>query len=132
LGLVVQLAKRFSGGAVRTGFSSSTEDWIFEVNQSVRRFLNFAKVRGITVTEDEFKKIFPESNPYVIEKCCDFTPKLRDVAEKEGIPVIYLTPEICKKHKITNIENEKSQYRLALKSINDSYRGIAKSLEALL
>lgn len=132
LGLVVQMAKRFAGGSVKTPFSSSTEDWISEVNESVRRFLNFAKIRGITVSEDEFKHIFLNASPYIIEKCCDFTPKLRDVAEKEGIPVIYLTSEICKKHKIPNIENEQSQYRLALKSINDSYRGIAKSLENIL
>ena len=128
LGIVVQLAKRFNSGAIKetTGYSASTEQWIKEVNQSIRRFLDFAGVRRIAVSEQEFREIF-DNEPYIVEKCCDFTPKLRSVAEEEGVPVIYLTQEICKNHKI-DITKETNQYHRSLKSINTSYRNIAKNL----
>ncbi len=133
LGLVVQLAKRFAGGAVTTGFSASTETWVSEVNESVKRFLNFAKIRGIAISEDDFRSVFDESSPFVIEKCCDYTPKLRTIAEQEGVPVIYLTQEICKKHDPqVDITKSASQYCLSFTSINQSYRRIADNLIKLL
>lgn len=132
LGLVVQMAKRFSGGAVRTGYSSSTEDWIKEVNESVKRFLNFAQKRGMAIDARKFIETFSDREPFVIEKCCDFTPKLRSIAEQEGIPVIYLTQEICKNHdSAVDITSEESQYCRSFKSINTSYRNIAANLAKL-
>lgn len=132
LGLVVQLAKRFNGGAVKTAFSSSTEDWIKEVNNSVKKFVTFAKQKDISITEEYFKNIFNDT-PFIIEKCCDFTPKLRAIAEKEGLPVIYLTQDICQKYdKSVNIIKETHQYARSFKSISESYRRIASNLIKLL
>ena len=133
LGLVVQLAKRFSGGAVRTAFSSSTETWIEEVNESIKRFVEFAQIRGLSISEENFKNIFDDSNPFVIEKCCDFTPKLRAIAEQEGLPVIYLTQDICQKYdKSVNIIKETHQYARSFNSISESYRRISDNLIKLL
>nr|VFK27424.1 MAG: Cellulose biosynthesis protein BcsQ [Candidatus Kentron sp. MB]VFK74303.1 MAG: Cellulose biosynthesis protein BcsQ [Candidatus Kentron sp. MB] len=130
LGIVVQQAKRFALGA--RDYSKSTESWTQEVNESIRKFVDFAAASRRSVTEKEFKSLFPKRSPFVIEKCCDFTPKLRHIAEKEGIPVIYLTAEICKRHDRTvNIENKQTQYSKAFNSINGSYREIAKNLTNL-
>ncbi len=140
LGMVVQMAKRFNSGAFTgTGYSSSTEAWIEQVNESVKRFLSFARSRGMAVSEEEFKRIFSEATPFVIEKCCDFTQQLREIAEKEGVPVIYLTQDICNKHRtkrasvniVNEKTNEKNQYYRSFQSINQSYRRIAENLTKL-
>jgi len=139
LGLVVQMAKRFSGGAVKgTSFSRSTEKWISDVNNSVRKFQQFAALRDMAISEEEFKKIFGEdSNPFVIQKCCDFTPQLRSIAEKAGVPVVHITQEICNKHKdsktsVVDITKEDGQYAISFKSISDSYNSIASNLTKLI
>nr|VFJ45515.1 MAG: AAA domain-containing protein [Candidatus Kentron sp. FM]VFJ49196.1 MAG: AAA domain-containing protein [Candidatus Kentron sp. FM]VFK10020.1 MAG: AAA domain-containing protein [Candidatus Kentron sp. FM] len=135
LGIAVQLAKRFNSGAVNeiTGYSRSTEEWIGDVNESVKRFVDFASVRRMTLTEEEFKNVFPDRTPFIIEKCCDFTPKLRAISEKEGVPVIHLTPEICSKHdKKISITSDKSQYCRSFISISQSYQNIAENLLNLL
>lgn len=132
LWLVVQMAKRFNGGGKNNmdGFSAATEDWIRDVNKSVRRFQTFAIDRNKAVSESEFKNIFWEwSNPFIIEKCCDFTQKLRTIAEKEGVPVIYLTQDICRKHdSIVDVTKPTGQYFKTLKYINLQYRKIADGL----
>jgi len=131
LGIVVQLAKRFNSGVVpeATGYSRSTEDWINDVNESVKKFVTFASVRTMAISKEDFASAFPDRMPFVIEKCCDFTPKLRAISEKEGVPVIHLTQEICSKHdKKTSITSEKSQYCRSFNSISQSYRNIAENL----
>nr|VFK42526.1 MAG: Cellulose biosynthesis protein BcsQ [Candidatus Kentron sp. TC]VFK43289.1 MAG: Cellulose biosynthesis protein BcsQ [Candidatus Kentron sp. TC]VFK56932.1 MAG: Cellulose biosynthesis protein BcsQ [Candidatus Kentron sp. TC] len=130
LGIVVQLAKRFASGARE--YSKSTESWAQDLNESIRKFVDFAAASSRSVTEKEFKRLFPKRTPFIIEKCCDFTPKLRSIAEKEGVPVIYLTDDICKKHdKQVNIKNKQTQYSKAFNSIGASYREIAKNLTNL-
>lgn len=135
LGLVVQMAKRFNGGSVKEGtsFSRSAEKWIEDVNSSVKRFQQFAMQRGMSVSEEEFKKYFGTNpGPFVIQKCCDFTPQLRSIAEKAGIPVVQLTQGICNKYKDSrqkvDITKEDGQYTRAFKSISDSYTKIAEGL----
>nr|VFK30343.1 MAG: AAA domain-containing protein [Candidatus Kentron sp. MB]VFK34140.1 MAG: AAA domain-containing protein [Candidatus Kentron sp. MB]VFK76586.1 MAG: AAA domain-containing protein [Candidatus Kentron sp. MB] len=131
LGIVVQLAKRFNSGAVQeaTGYSKSTEEWITEVNESVKKFVSFAGIRAMTISKEEFISVFPDRTPFVIEKCCDFTPKLRAISEKEGVPVIHLTQEICSRHdRKINITSENNQYCRSFNSINQSYRNIANNL----
>lgn len=131
LGLVVQLAKRYNGGWKKNmdGFAAATEDWIEDVNKSVKKFHTWAIDRDKAVSESEFKKIFWDGNPFIIEKCCDFTQKLRTIAETEWIPVIHLTQEICRKHdKKVNVTKENGPYFKALKHINIQYRRIAEGL----
>ena len=132
LGLVVQMAKRYKGGGKNSQFTEKTEDWIKELNQSVGNFVNYMANSNKVISEKEFERIFnkdllPESSPYIIEKCCDFTPKLRATAEQEGVPVISLTAEQTKKHNCA-IDTENGQYARSFKSINASYRGIARAL----
>lgn len=139
LGLVVQMAKRFSGGSVQetTKFSKSAEKWIEDVNNSVKRFQQFALQRGMSISAEEFIQFFGEDfPPFVIQKCCDFTPQLRSIAEKAGVPVVHLTQEICNKHKdsgqMVDITKEDGQYTRSFTSISSSYNKIADGLIKLL
>jgi len=140
LGLVIQMAKRFNGGSVKEGtsFSRSAEKWIEDVNTSVKKFQQFASLRALSISEDEFKSIFgKDTNPFIIQKCCDFTPQLRSIAEKAGVPVVYLTQELCNKCKdsknmAVDITKEKGQYTIPFNSIKTSYNKVADGLIALL
>lgn len=140
LGLVVQMAKRFNGGSVKEGtsFSRSAEKWIEDVNASVRKFQQFASLRNISISEEEFKSIFgTDSNPFIIQKCCDFTSQLRSIAEKAGVPVVHLTQDLCNKHKdsktmVVDITKENGQYAISFNSITNSYNKVADSLIRLL
>ena len=130
LGLIVQLAKRYKGGGKK--WTSHATDWINDVNTSVKKFHNFAISRGHSVTESDFINIFPDSEPFIIETGCDFTPQLRSIAEKEGVPVLYLDQDICRKHnKYVDLNKEDGQYALSLESIKESYKKIATGLLAL-
>ena len=132
LGLVVQMAKRYSGGGnSNSNFTQKTEDLVRDLNVSVTNFVDYMSSTRKSVTETEFMSYFqkhlPDAQAFIIEKCCDFTPKLRTVAEKEGIPVISITPSLAKKNGC-NIEIENGQYKRSYESINKSYRSIAKAL----
>lgn len=139
LGLVVQMAKRFSGGSVNETqkFSKSAENWIGEVNNSVKTFQQFAMQRGMSISTDEFEQFFGnDPGPFIIQKCCDFTPQLRSIAEKAGIPVVQLTQDICNKHKDSgqsvDITKEDGQYTRSYTSIRTSYHNIADGLIRLI
>jgi hypothetical protein len=89
------------------------------------------------VTTDEFGRIFPTKEPFIIEKCCDFTAKLKSVSESSGVPVIHLTEEMCKTYSRTedtkvSIETPDGQYTKSFHAINEQYRGIAHNLLNLL
>ncbi len=140
LGLVIQMAKRFNGGVIKEGtsFSKSAEKWIEDVNASVRKFQQFASLRNMSGSEEEFKSLFGTlSQPFIIQKCCDFTPQLRSIAEKAGVPVVHLTQELCNRYKdsktnVVDIKKEKGQYAISFKSISESYHKIADGLEILI
>ena len=138
LGLVIQLAKRFNGGlkGEGTAFSNAAEKWITEVNNSVQKFQQFAALRNMSISEEAFKKIFGEkSNPFIIQKCCDFTMQLRSIAEKAGVPVVNLTQNLCNQYKdktAVDITKEEGQYTRSLKSISESYNCIANGFINLL
>lgn len=132
LGIVVQLAKRFNGwwNSNMDWFSASTEDWITNVNTSVKKFQIDAIRKWFAIDEGEFVSIFwDKSLPFIIEKCCDFTPQLRSIAESEWVPVIYLTQDICKKYNPqVDITSESKQYYKSFHQIDSAYRGIANGL----
>ncbi len=132
LGIVVQLAKRFNGGGKKNmdGFSKATEKRIEEVNKSVLNFHTYVMRTNNAITKNEFQNIFwSESVPFVIEKCCDFTSKLRSIAENEWLPVIHLTQDICRKHDPSvDVETQWWQYYKSLTYINQQYRNIALNL----
>jgi hypothetical protein len=137
LGLVVQMAKRFNGRSVNEGasFSKSAEKWIDDVNSSVKKFQQFAMARNMAISQEEFLKIFSNSEPFIIEKCCDFTLQLRSIAEKAGVPVVHLTQDLCNKYKdsksAVDVTKENGQYAISLNSIKDSYSNIANNLMRL-
>jgi hypothetical protein len=135
LGLVVQMAKRFNGGAIQesdTKFSKSAQKWIDDINISVKDFQKFALNRGKAITNSEFKEYFDNSDPFIIATCCDFTYQLKSIAEKAGIPVVKLTQDICNKFKDSgsnvDITKENGQYAISLSSIKKSYTAIAQGL----
>jgi chromosome partitioning protein len=138
LGLVVQMAKRFNGGSINEGtsFSKSAEKWIEDVNNSVKKFQQFAMARNMAISQEEFLKIFPNSSPFIIQKCCDFTSQLRSIAEKAGVPVIHLTQDLCNKYKDSNtsvdVTKENGQYTISLNSIKDSNNKIGDDLSRLI
>lgn len=137
LGLVVQMAKRFSSGSAKekTAFSRSTKKWTLDVNNSVKKFQRFAVARGMSISEEEFRKFFgAESIPFIMQKCCDFTPQLRSIAEKAGVPVVHLTQDICNEHEDSQKVNitKDGQYARSFTSISESYTKIADGLVALL
>ncbi len=135
LGIVVQIAKRFSGGSVQetTKFSKSAEKWIEDVNNSVKRFQRFAMQRGMSISAEEFTQFFGnDPGPFIIQKCCDFTPQLRSIAEKAGVPIVHLTQEICNKYKdsgqMVDLTKVDGQYTRSFTSISTSYNKIADGL----
>jgi vacuolar-type H+-ATPase subunit F/Vma7 len=159
LGVVVQMAKRYKSSG-----STAATRWIGEVNTSISRFVSWASMsKKFVITNEEFAKIFKntgangyKSQPFLIEKCCDFTPTLKSIAEHFGVPVIYLTQDLCKQyveehnkkvreynktieageHKmkilgtIPNIsdESKQQQYTKSFDSISISYKKIAADL----
>jgi len=135
LGLVVQMAKRFNGGSVQetTKFSKSAEKWVEDVNNSVKRFQQFAMRRGMSISDEEFVQFFGNDlGPFVIQKCCDFTPQLRSIAEKAGVPIVHLNQDICTKYKdsrqMVDLTKEDGQYKRSFISISNSYNKIADGL----
>ena len=131
LGLIVQLSKRFKGGG--SNYTSTAESWIKEVNKSVTKFQKFAISRGMSITDSEFSSAFTGSSPFVIEKCCDFTPQLRGIAEEAGIPVLYLDQPTCKDYnkkysKQVDITTENGQYKMSMDSVKESYNTISEGL----
>ncbi len=70
-------------------FLGPQKKWISDVNQSVKKFQQFAIARNMSISEDEFKKIYEKSDPFIIQKCCDFTSQLRSIAEKAGSQLGY-------------------------------------------
>jgi chromosome partitioning protein len=135
LGIVVQMAKRYNGGAVNQQFTKSAENWISQLNDSIKRFQLFASLRGLSIHEQEFTSYFGEE-PFIIQKCCDFTPQLRSIAEKAGVPVVQLTQDLCNLHKdsgaTVDITKENGQYKLSLEHIKQSYNNIADGIIKLL
>lgn len=105
LGLIVQQAKQYKG------LSQTSQTWSRHLNTSLESYIDYARRAKHTIDEDEFCIAFAEQRPdrsgksipypYIIESCYDFTAKLRGVAESAGVPIIHLTPALCKKHNIT-------------------------------
>jgi cellulose biosynthesis protein BcsQ len=123
LGLVVQMAKTYKG------YSSATNEWSNQVNDSAKRFVDAISKYEYVISESEFKKLFQGRKPYIIKDCCDFTGKLRGIAENNGVPVIHLTPDMCNKKNASIVSGT---YKKPFDEINQNYREIAESLTKLL
>lgn len=141
LGIVPQMTKRFSTEDGDT-YAGHANDWNMHINESITRFLktyyqNYSHYRLNTPLGAEiewFKTIFTESEPFVIQECVHFTGKLRTIAERAAIPVVFLNNAIAKEHNFpqsvfdnpeANLDN---QYAKAFSSISQEYGYIADGL----
>lgn len=80
-----------------------------------------------------YNGIYPDSTPYIIKECCHFTEKLRDVAERAAIPVVFLNNAICDEYTDdlfveTTKSDEQNQWYLAYQSIKREYNYIADGI----
>ncbi len=135
LGIVFQMAKRFKQknkdrGKEDITFTKSAEYWIELINESVKKFQTEAQRNKWSIDEKTFRDIFGLLNDaFIIEKCCDFTPKLRSLAEKFGVPIVALK-DISHKD-VANTINL-IQYQKALDATIESYDKIADGFIKLL
>lgn len=108
LGICVQMAKKQDKPNNKDGVSHAHYEWSEGINDVITPFFDIHKY----CTKTEFKTIFKNSEPYIINRCIDVAPELRSIAERAGKPVIAITDTDCKKYKnkrsktITDIENE--------------------------
>ncbi len=95
LGAIINMAKRFENedGSKVTIYA---ENWREKLNESIKKFYQQSLDLERTVTREEFKKIFDESEPFIIKELCDFTGQIRNIAEIAGIPVVNLTNDTVK------------------------------------
>jgi len=86
LGVVIQQGKKFKDGNAK-----HTEEWKAIVNDGIKKFTQSQLSKSIT--ESEFRRIFSESNPYIIATYNHFTDNLRAICDKQGLPIVALTEE---------------------------------------
>ncbi len=132
LGLIVQQAKNYKGA------SQSSKKWITRLNGSLDPYIKYGLDTDRIITKDQFNTVFNLINntnpePYIIEQCYDFTPKLRSVAESLGLPVIHLTEEKCANFKIRSKGRDISvlsgaSYKKNFEQTQASYKRIAEYL----
>ncbi len=136
VGAVVQMAKRYAGGSNKSDFSKTTDNWIKTLNKRIAPFQQWMYGTGRSINKDEFSNIFENETPFIMEVCCDFTPQLRGIAERAGVPVINLTQELCTKDRLTSnavdINKDNGQYAISFNKISEQYKGPAKNLSNML
>lgn len=147
LGIVAQLVRPYRNGDNATSNSNANNDTIDHINkQSIINFVrNYANNRLFSSIEKElewFAKIYPKHDPFILEKCIDFTDNLRTVAESAGVPVFCLNNSICNEHPVKYTDEKgkeqsytisvhstkETSYVLAMKSIKEQYCNIVKGL----
>lgn len=142
LGIVPQMTKRFAGEASSDdGYAQRSVEWNSHMNLSIIRFLraylqsydwyNFQTT--IETEKDWFLKIYPNSNPFIIQECVHYTGRLRTVAENAAIPVVFLDNAIASENEFhqaifDNLNITDNQYALAFQSIKLEYNNIADGL----
>ena len=89
LGIVVCMSKRRTTQGIER-FTQATNEWTDLVNMRVKSFQQYNQDIGRSISEEKFKQIFPNREPFVIEKCCDFAMEIRTYAELKGIAEINL------------------------------------------
>lgn len=94
LGLIVQQSKRYKGNA------GSSDGWIKDLNSRLQNYVTWERNNANRIISDkDFKSVFIESDPYIIESCYDFTQALRSVADRAGVPIVHLDDKICEKNR---------------------------------
>jgi chromosome partitioning protein len=140
LGIVFQMAKRFKIKKNNNGeeivekeedskFAEHAEGWMNQINKSITRFQVEAQRDKWAIDEISFVEKFGNMhNAFVIEKCCDFTGKLRTIAEEFGVPILALDEIITDDKKNLSQTINLDQYRKVLDMTKESYTNIANGL----
>jgi len=146
LGLIINMAKRFedSEGKKVTIYA---ERWRKKLNDVLDKFyIDMYETKRI-VSKPDFKKIFSDKNPFIIQEICDFTGQIRNISELAGCPTVDLNQNIINKavtefninkNKISeekerdmakiDISNKNSHYHKAFTEARESYNYIAKCI----
>lgn len=135
LGVAPQMTKRYDIQGSK--YAAHAKLWDDLINTRVQNFLQnyvgFTHHNNMARAEQWFKGIYPDSTPYIIKECCHFTGKLRDVAERAAIPVVFLNNAICDEYTNdlfveTTKSDEQNQWYLAYQSIKREYNCIADGI----
>jgi chromosome partitioning protein len=134
LGIVINMARRYNTES-NEGVTEYSKNWRNLLNQSIQKFYRQIYDSKRTISETEFRNIFKDRIPFVIEELCSFTDMLRSYAEYAGVPVLELTKELIKENKSkvgsntpVLIEDENNHYGRVFKEATESYNFIAKSI----
>lgn len=129
LGIIVNMSKRYDG------VSASSKNWSVLLNTSIMKFYSQVIDSKRMLTESEFKNIFPDRTPFIIDEICDYTSVLRSYSEYAGVPVVDLNQDLVQQNKIkvasntpVMLDDEKNSYFKPFKEVCDSYDFIAKSI----
>ncbi len=136
LGLIISLVKRRTIKGI-TNPTSGTKKWIELVNKRIKNFYAYAQDNDRTITKDEFKKIFLESEPFLIKYSYDFTLELRTKAEELGKSEFDLeeneipNARLSKRKGLDGNDEYVQQYLETLKLLKETFEYIAKGLITL-
>lgn len=139
LGILINMAKKYEqrNGKTTTNYS---QRWLEKLNASITKFHNKVYDKNRAVSAQEFKKIFPDRKPFVIDDIYDFTGQIRSVVEISGCPVVDLNNQIVtemykkgkikRDFKITKVKesSKETPYQKSFKDVLDSYNFIAKCI----
>jgi chromosome partitioning protein len=133
LGVVMQKSRPYNREGKRNQYSKNTEIWKNKINETLKETLfstGRIPIANRLIGEDEFKHIFPESDPFVVDMISDFTLGLSTEAEKRGKPVIHLTEKDLPTLQAdpTKPANQQHNHIRTLASIKQSYNYIADCL----
>lgn len=131
LGIVFQMAKRFkmrggNKGKEDENFAKHSNEWMGKINDSAKRFQIDAIRKEWAIDETKFSSLFGNSvKPFIIDKCCDFTPQLRTHSDALGVPILALNRI---EHKKVKGHLNMVQYKIAFEETQKSYKNIASGL----
>lgn len=137
LGIIISLVKRTTTRGV-THPTSGTREWMKLVNSRIKNFYTYAIDVNRSITEEQFKKLFPKHPPFIIDISYDFTLELRTKSEQLGKSEFDLkkeelpnTPPSKRKDKQGN-ETYVHQYTETHNFIKETYSDIANGLIKLI
>lgn len=136
LGIIVSSVKRRTKRGI-LGSTKATEKWITLVNEKINDFYSYAYNVGRSISEKEFRKFFPENEPFIMDISYDFTLEIRTASEKLGKSEYDLKEEELPKRAKSKREDEYGnpvkvdQYKEVYKLIRETYSYIANSLTKL-
>lgn len=133
IGIVVSETRIRENVKTDNNISESSKNWSDIINQSIKSYTISTKCGKRSITEDEFKKIFDNADPFIItNETCNYTGNIKNIIDKAGIPLILLTPEISKKFykkngqyinilSKTNYKKNFQQYKKAINFISSGF-----------